>query len=143
MGPILVIDDDRQARGVVRSALERAGYEVREASDGGEGVRIARTEHPALVITDILMPNKEGLEVIRELKDENHALPIIAMSGGSQWMPPDAVLRLAGYFGARRTLHKPFSLADLLAAVRSVLEEDPQRAESAFHPQGGPTGDNP
>ncbi len=143
MGPILVIDDDRQARGVVRSALERAGYEVREASDGSEGVRIAHAEHPVLVITDILMPNKEGLEVIRELKDENHALPIIAMSGGSQWMPPDAVLRLARYFGARRTLHKPFSLADLLAAVRSVLDEDPRRAEPAFHPQGGPTGDNP
>jgi DNA-binding response OmpR family regulator len=121
MAPILVIDDDRQARGVVRSALERAGYEVREACDGSEGARLARSERPALVITDILMPNKEGLEVIRELQEGHRSLPIIAMSGGSQWMPPDALLRLATYFGAQRTLLKPFSLADLLDAVRSVL----------------------
>jgi DNA-binding response OmpR family regulator len=128
MAPILVIDDDRQARGVVRSALERAGYEVREASDGSEGARLARDERPALVITDILMPNKEGLEVIRELREDDRALPIIAMSGGSQWMPPDALLRLAGYFGAQRTLLKPFSLADLLDAVRSAVgPADPPR----------------
>jgi DNA-binding NtrC family response regulator len=121
MQPILVIDDDRQSRSVVRRALERAGYPVIEAHDGEEGTRLARQALPSLVITDILMPNKEGLQVIRELHDSDPALPIVAISGGSHHLSPEAVLRLARCFGARAALFKPFALDDMLAAVREAV----------------------
>jgi DNA-binding NtrC family response regulator len=121
MQPILVIDDDRQSRSVVRRALERAGYPVIEAHDGDEGTRMVGQKPPSLVITDILMPNKEGLQVIRELHEGDKALPIIAISGGSHHLAPEAVLRLARCFGARATLFKPFALDDLLHAVRDAV----------------------
>jgi DNA-binding NtrC family response regulator len=121
MQPILVIDDDRQSRCIVRRALERAGYLVIEARDGEEGTRIVDQAVPALVITDILMPNKEGLQVIRELRDRHKALPVIAISGGSPHLAPEAVLRLARCLGACDTLLKPFGLDDLLAAVRDAV----------------------
>jgi DNA-binding response OmpR family regulator len=121
MQPILVIDDDPQCRSVVRRALERAGYPVIEARNGEEGTRLAREALPSLVITDILMPDKEGLQVIRELHAAERSLPIVAMSGGSRHLAPDAVLRLARCFGAVDALLKPFGLEQLLAAVRSAV----------------------
>jgi DNA-binding NtrC family response regulator len=121
MQPILVIDDDDQARSVVRRALDRVGYDVVEAVDGEEGTRLALEVSPALVVTDIIMPNKEGLQVIRELHDRHPELPIIAMSGGSHHLSPDAILRLAQCFGARATLFKPFALADLVSTVRAAI----------------------
>jgi CheY-like chemotaxis protein len=87
MRPILVIDDDQQARSVVRRTLERAGYVVVEAGDGEEGTRLALELEPALVVTDIIMPNKEGLEVIRELHDQLRQLPIIAMPAAAATCP--------------------------------------------------------
>lgn len=121
MQPILVIDDDNQSRSVVRRVLERAGYPVIEAHDGEEGTRIALESLPSLVITDILMPNKEGLQVIRELHGADSTLPIIAISGGSHHLAPEAVLRVARCFGARDALFKPFGISDLLAAVRDAV----------------------
>jgi CheY-like chemotaxis protein len=121
MQPILVIDDDRQSRSLMRRTLERAGYVVIEAGDGEEGTRRVEQALPSLVITDILMPNKEGLQVIRELRDRHRGLPVIAITGGSLHLAPDAVLRLARCFGARETLFKPFVLEDLLGAVRDAV----------------------
>lgn len=121
MPAILVIDDDEQARRVVREALVRAGYDVLEAVDGEEGSRIVREARPALVITDLLMPNKEGLETIQELRRDNRALPIIAMSGGGQRVGPESILQLASMLGADHVLQKPFALRDLTDAVARLL----------------------
>ena len=123
MASILIIDDDEQARAFIREALKRAGHDVAEASDGDDGTRRARELRPALVITDILMPNKEGLEVIRELREHDRTLPIIAMSGGSQRMAPHDVLQVASYLGACKVLLKPFAMNELLSAVDTVLAQ--------------------
>jgi DNA-binding response OmpR family regulator len=120
MAKILIIDDEPQIRGVLRKALERAGHEVREAGDGLKGITSFRQEPADLVITDILMPDKEGLESIQELKALRPGLRIIAVSGGIPSAPMD-VLAVARTFGASRTFWKPFDLATLLAAVEDEL----------------------
>lgn len=122
MPSILVIDDDVHARGLVRHALQRAGYDVVEACDGDEGSRLARERLPSLVITDIIMPDKEGLEVIRELHQEFHALPIIAMTGGGTRLAPHALLQVATALGACGALAKPFGVRDLLDSVARALD---------------------
>ncbi|HEY6195630.1 MAG TPA: response regulator [Candidatus Eisenbacteria bacterium] len=122
MSRILVIDDEAQIRSMLRRALESAGYEVVDARDGEEGIRVFQTLHPDLVITDILMPEKEGLECIRELRQLAPAVRIIAISGGSSNSPLD-LLDLARRFGARRTFWKPLDLEMLVAAVREQLED--------------------
>ncbi|RLB31609.1 MAG: response regulator, partial [Deltaproteobacteria bacterium] len=81
MKKILVIDDDEQIRHILRRFLERAGYEVLEASNGQEGMALYRKEGPELVITDIIMPKKEGMETIMDMKGEFPKAKIIAISG--------------------------------------------------------------
>ena len=120
MSKILVIDDDRHIRGLLRKTLESAGFEVIEARDGKDGIRLFQSSSPDLVITDILMPEKEGLACIQELRQLDPAVRIIAISGGSRHLPLD-VLGIATKFGARRVFPKPFDLDKLLAGVREEL----------------------
>ena len=87
MSRILLIDDDDQFRGMLQQALRREGYEVVEARDGKEGVICFRTAAIDLVMTDILMPEQEGLQTIRELRAEFPAIKIIAISGGGAGDP--------------------------------------------------------
>jgi len=122
MSKILVVDDDRQIRAMLRQALESAGFEVVEASDGQEGVRSFQTASADLVITDILMPEKEGLALIQELRRLDPAVQIIAISGGSRHLPLD-LLDIASRLGARRVFWKPFDLVQLVASVREALED--------------------
>ena len=120
MARILVIDDDQDVRLLAREALESAGHEVIVAADGAQGLELQRKSRAAVVITDILMPEKEGLETIRGLRRLDPEVRIIAISGAD----PESVngyLRLAVTFGARRILGKPFGVDDLLAAVSEVL----------------------
>jgi CheY-like chemotaxis protein len=120
MTRILIIDDEAPVRSVLRQILEKEGYEVIEAEDGEIGMKRYR-EHPAdLVITDILMPEKEGIETILALRKVSPDIKIIAISGGGRTRKLD-VLPLAKMFGAVRTLAKPFTRDDLLAAVKGVL----------------------
>ena len=120
MARILVIDDDEEIRTILKQILERAGYEVMDASDGREGLR-RYSEKPAdLVITDLVMPEKEGIETIMDLKHHFSGVKIIAISGGGH-VGPCEYLRLAGELGARRTFAKPFRLGDLLEAVQQLL----------------------
>ena len=121
MGRILVIDDDDQIRALLRKALELSGHEVVEASNGKEGIRVYEEQPADLVITDILMPEKEGLECILELRRLDPAVRVIAISGGIRSNTMD-VLEVAGRFGACRTFWKPFDLAKVVAAVREELE---------------------
>ena len=120
MENILIIDDETPIRSMVRLILERAGYTVREAQDGIEGIRVFRETPADLVITDLIMPNKDGIGMIIELKKDFPELKIIAMSGGGL-NRPEGYLRGAQKLGAACTLSKPLNRNDLLRAVRDTL----------------------
>lgn len=120
MATILLVDDDQQLRSMLAAVLRRAGHDVQVACDGAEAVSLYRS-HPAdLIITDLIMPEKEGLEMIRELRRDYPQARIIAMSGGGRSGNIDC-LRVAKAFGAQRVLDKPFSHQEILDAVRDVL----------------------
>jgi YesN/AraC family two-component response regulator len=120
MEQILIIDDETPIRSMVRLILERAGYAVREAQDGIEGIRVFRETPADLIITDLIMPNKDGIGMIIELKKDFPELKIIAMSGGGL-NRPEGYLRGAQKLGAACTLSKPLNRNDLLRAVRDTL----------------------
>lgn len=120
MARILVIDDDEQIRLMLRKMLERDGHEVTVAPDGAVGVRTFRRQPTDLVITNILMPEKEGLATIRELHADFPDLPIIALSGGGTTRGLD-FLKMAEHFGAARTFRKPVDWNELTAAVRELI----------------------
>ena len=120
MPSILLIEDDDLFRYSLATALAEQGYTVMQARDGEEGARIFHIEPADLVLTDIVMPNKEGVALIEELRRDYPHLAIIAMSGGIAHDAP-LYLKLAGALGANRTLQKPFGLPALLAAIEEVL----------------------
>ena len=122
MARILVIDDEELARFTVRKYLESAGHSVIEARDGIEGLAQQKDDPCDLVITDIIMPEKEGLETILELRRTDPNLPIIAISGGGR-EGYSGYLEAAQPFGANYSLAKPFSQDDLLCAVESGLSK--------------------
>ncbi len=117
---LLVIDDDAMVRATLRDILEEAGFEVIEAADGERGLAAFDRTPVDLVITDILMPGKEGIETIVELRRRHLALPIIAVSGGGATHNLE-FLRFAKQLGADRILAKPIGADDLVQAVREVL----------------------
>jgi len=117
---ILIIEDEVQVRKLTRQMLELEGLDVIEAGDGDSGLRAFTENEVDLIITDIIMPGKEGIETILELRRENPEVKIIAMSGGGR-MGPDGYLELAKKFGANRTFRKPFDRIELVQAVRDLL----------------------
>jgi CheY-like chemotaxis protein len=121
MARILVIDDDEDARAVLRRMLEAAGHSVLLASNGAEGLKLQRISKSDVVITDIFMPEKEGLETIRELKDLDPEIAIIAISGGGKSLSATGSLQTAHTLGAE-VLVKPFGSANLLAAIGKLLK---------------------
>ena len=122
MACILVIDDNDELRVTLGEILEGAGYEVREASNGREGLACYQAHAIDLVVTDLLMPEQEGLETIQQLRTMQPIPQIIAMSGGGQTGRLD-FLHAATLLGADRTLQKPVRARDLLTAVQSLLGE--------------------
>ena len=116
MARILIIDDDEDVRYVMRRILDTAGHEVLEAADGGQGIEISKTEKLDLVITDIFMPNVDGLETLREMKKIHPDQKIIVISGGGKSGYLD-VLDAAMALGATERIAKPFSPSELLAKV--------------------------
>jgi DNA-binding response OmpR family regulator len=118
---ILLIDDEIEVRATVSRLLQRAGYEVVTAANGAEALETARFVRADLIITDILMPGKEGLETITELRHEFPELPVIAVSGGGI-VDPSSYLTLAQKLGADRALAKPFGFEELLSTVRELLD---------------------
>ena len=117
---ILVIDDDDQMRVLLRQVMEWAGYEVTEAEDGREGMQHQRRQPAELVITDLIMPEQEGMETIRLLKKEFPQTRIIAISGGGR-IGPEAYLPAAQELGADRVFSKPFDVRELAGAVKELL----------------------
>jgi DNA-binding NtrC family response regulator len=120
MAKVLVIEDDDLLRGLLRSAFTRAGWTVSEARDGSEGLASYARAPVDVVITDILMPEKEGLETIRELSAQSPGIKIIAISGGGRGLNLD-VLDIARRFGASVTLEKPFDLEKMLEVAKELL----------------------
>ncbi|HAT51067.1 MAG: response regulator [Nitrospirae bacterium] len=121
MTRILIIEDERQVREVLKQILEKAGYEVDTAEDGRTGVEQFRRCPAELVITDILMPNKNGLETIEELIGLNPELPMIAISGGGPGEKAQFALDVAKMCGAMRVLAKPFSRKEILETITEIL----------------------
>jgi CheY-like chemotaxis protein len=121
-GRVLLIDDDDLWRKVVRLMLVTAGYDVQEASDGLLGMRAYQQQRSDVVITDIVMPNMEGLETILALGRIDPHVKIIAMSASGE--APLGHLHVALRLGARRILHKPFTRDEILIAITEVLATD-------------------
>jgi CheY-like chemotaxis protein len=122
MARILVIDDDEQVLDMLYESLTREGYDVLRASNGEQGLRRYRQEPVDLIITDIIMPEKEGIETIIELRQDFPDVKIIAMSGGGRIGTND-YLHLAKIFGVQRTFTKPVAREQLLDAITELLEE--------------------
>jgi CheY-like chemotaxis protein len=118
---ILIVDDDVLVVDVLKKMLERDGYELMTCNNGNQALRLCRKNPPDLAIVDIFMPEKEGLETIREMKKEYPSLKVIAISGGSKASTQD-YLGVASKLGADLTLSKPVEREDLLKAVARLLE---------------------
>jgi DNA-binding NtrC family response regulator len=119
MARILVIDDDEMVREVIVTALTRAGYTVAQAANGREAAAQMKAEPAELVVTDILMPEQDGLETIMTLNRENGPVPIIAMTGMSSRSA--LYLEMARTFGALRILEKPFEMSELVRIAGEIL----------------------
>ena len=120
MARILIIDDDNEVRTAFRMALEQAGHEVEEAGDGVRGVEMFRAHPTELIIVDIVMPEKTGLETMAELQREFPFVKFIAVSGGGP-SNPYSYLEQAKRSGAQHVFAKPLSLHELVRAVRDTL----------------------
>jgi CheY-like chemotaxis protein len=123
MARILVVDDEAPVRKVLRTMLERAGYDVEDAPNGSIALEVLRDYPADVVITDIVMPEKEGIEIIQEMRADYPDIKIIAISGGGQ-IGPESYLEMARLLGAHQTLSKPVDGDVLLGAVRELLETD-------------------
>lgn len=121
MAKILVIDDEIEIRNLLQDVLEGAGHSVSVAEDGGKGLLLFEQQDFDLIITDLIMPDKEGLETIKEMQSRRPGAKIIAISGGGQAGPVN-YLKMAELFGAQMTLEKPFKMQELVECVESLLE---------------------
>jgi CheY-like chemotaxis protein len=122
MKRILVIDDDVQMRQMLKQTLERVGYEVVDAPDGEKGIEIYKEEPADLIITDLIMPQKDGMETIIELKRDFPDVKIIAISGGSRAMDPNDYLHYSIQLGVLHTFTKPFDCEEMLDAIHVELQ---------------------
>jgi len=120
---VLIIDDDEQIRDLLCQVMEWSGYTVMEAENGRQGMRKQRENPADLVITDLIMPEQEGLETITLLKKEFPKVKIIAVSGGGR-IGPEAYLPAAQELGADRVFCKPFDVKTFVTAVRELLDYD-------------------
>lgn len=122
MPRILIVDDDAGMRLLLTRILTAAGHDVQEASDGAVALETYASQPSDVVITDLVMPGKEGLETIRELRRRDADVRIIAMSGGgSGGHGTDGYLKTAKLLGANRILAKPFTPGEVLKAITEVL----------------------
>lgn len=121
MANILIIDDEIPARRILGRILEKRGHRLYEASDGAEGLRLVAEQAIDLVITDLLMPEIDGIETILELRRSHATVKIIAISGGGDYRCGTDFLRAASALGADRVFQKPFSSGNLIPAVQELL----------------------
>lgn len=120
MPRIVLIDDDELVLDTVSGLMEAKGFVVEATQSGREGLRLCERQLPDLVITDIIMPDCEGIEMIRALRKSQGDVKILAISGGGR-LGKDEVLALAGLMGADRVMAKPFAPEDLFQIVEQML----------------------
>jgi len=134
---LLLVDDERDVRAAMARVLERAGYAVRLADSAEQAVAALRAEAADLVITDVIMPRQNGVELVKVLKSDFPGTAVIAISGGGNFWPqgykPEAIttsayLAAATQAGADGVIAKPFETAELLEAIRAVLATRPKPA---------------
>lgn len=121
MAQILVVEDDAQFRQMLAQMLSQDGHQVSMAGDGMEALQLLERINPDLIITDILMPNKDGIETIMELSQRGCGVPIIAISGGRRSIAAEFNLSSAVVVGVRATLVKPFTRDDLRKVISAAL----------------------
>ena len=124
MANILVIDDDATIQLVFSQFLTSMGHEIMQAENGKKGMSMIQETRPDLVITDIMMPEMDGLEILMQLRSTHDSVPVIAISGGMRSLPVN-FLQQAKLFGARYVFEKPVPLEVLRNAVTELLDEDP------------------
>ncbi len=124
MAKILVVDDESSVRDMVAAMIEPAGYDVLLASNGVEAIAACRGGTVNLIITDIVMPEKNGIDLIMEAKKEFPEIPVIAVSGGGGIEGRYDYLEIAKLVGAKNILKKPFSMEDLRSMVKNTLNDD-------------------
>lgn len=129
MPNLILIDDDEVLRRALARLLERHGFSVREASNGLEGLKLMRELPAPLVVTDLIMPEMEGIETIRHLRRMYPATRIVAISAGGT-IGPKCYLAVAKQLGADRTLAKPFKPERLLRMVAELLAPSPLAAHA-------------
>lgn len=122
MARILVVDDEKPVREMVQRMLEYHGHQVTALSNGVDALDVCKKNDIDLVITDVIMPKKDGLEIIIDLRFNFEDIKIIAISGGGRSLPRD-YLDVAKDFGAVRTISKPFDQQELISAVNDALAE--------------------
>jgi len=116
----VVIDDNAEIRRVIELKLRTQGYKVITAANGKEGLNLIKSKQPDVVITDIVMPEKEGIEVITEVRRDFPNVKIIAMSGGGL-IGPHEYLSWTKMMGVQRTFTKPFAINEILEAVNELV----------------------
>lgn len=120
MTQVIIIDDEPLVCDTIADVLRQGGYEFDTAYDGVSGIELVRKNHPAAVVADVVMPNMDGLEVIRELRKIDDDIKVIAMSGGGRHGKVD-YLKTATKLGADKVLYKPFDAKELLDALNQCL----------------------
>ena len=123
MSRILIVDDDPHVRQMLERVLRKADHDVETAENGKVALRVHRERPVDLVVTDIIMPEKEGLETITEFRQCFPAVKIVAISGCGR-IGPAQYLKMAKVLGANRTFSKPFNPSELIAAVEEMLDPD-------------------
>lgn len=121
MPSILLVDDDPLVRASTRRVLERSGHTVIEVGDGFEAIQVVAEGPVDLVVTDILMPDIDGIRLILELREQRPEIPIVAISGGGKMVALDLLLADAEELGAVACIPKPFEIDELLDAVARAL----------------------
>jgi DNA-binding response OmpR family regulator len=116
---VLIVDDEQGVRDTVSHALKRAGHEAVAVANGRAGMSAIEAGGFDAVVTDICMPERDGIELIRTLRAADPPLPVLAISGGGAY-GVDGLLKMAELLGARATLRKPFAPSELVAAVEAI-----------------------
>ena len=124
MASILIVDDEENIRSLLQEKLEDSGYQVTAADDGKSALKLLKDQQFDLLLTDIIMPDTDGLELIRYVKEHFPDLKIIAMSAGGQLTNAELYLHPAESLGADLRFNKPFDLDELENAIEKLLESN-------------------
>jgi DNA-binding response OmpR family regulator len=123
MKRILILEDDEQFQKLLETILKDAGYTVEAASDGKQGLKLLADKTFDLLITDIFMPENDGIGVLREIRNKQHGMKVISMSGGGRGVGPGEVLDVTEALGVDKSIQKPFTKKEFLPLVSELIGE--------------------